>query len=418
MSRVLFLSLVFPPDAVSTAQIVGSLASDLCGLGHDVSVITTTPHYNRDAEAEARQPFRPHWGWLILRSTFEGVPVYHIRMPKKGASVVLRALSWLLFHTLSTLLALTLTRPHVVIAPSPPLTIGANAWLIGLLRRCPYIYNVQEIYPDAAIALGALHNPMLIRILYVLERFVYLRAARVTIIAPHMRARLIQKGTPPDKLNVIPNFVDADELAPLPKDNPFSRKYGVADKFVISYAGNMGPAQQLETFVEAAEHLKDEPRIRFMMMGDGILREKLHGLVIEKKLDNFIFLPYQPYSLMRQIYAASDLSLVPQAEGISDIAVPSKVYRIMACGRPVLAVAVRDSDLGDLLRTSGAGLLVTPGRPVELAAAVRAASHDPEHMTLMGEAGRSHVAARYTRQAVAAQYDKVIGEVTTVRQRG
>ena len=226
-----------------------------------------------------------------------------------------------------------------------------------------------------------------------------------------MRQRLIAKGTPPGKLRVIPNFVDADELAPLPKDNAFSRQQGVADKFVVSYAGNMGPAQQLDTFIEAAARLKDEPQIQFMMMGDGILREQLQALVVKNKLSNFAFLPDQPYSLMRQIYATSDLSLVPQAQGISDIAVPSKVYRIMACGRAVLAVAVEDSDLGDLLRSSGSGLLVTPGRADELAAAVLAAARDPEQMRLMGDRGRNHVLAHYTRQAIAQEYDTAIGEV-------
>lgn len=411
MSRVLFLSLVFPPDAVSTAQIIGTLSDDLRALGHEVVVITTTPHYNRDPEAEALRPLRPHWGRLVLASTHNGVPAYHIRMPRKGSSVVLRGLSWLLFHALSTVVALTVPRPDVVIAPSPPLTIGVSAWLIGLLRRCPYIYNVQEIYPDAAIALGALHDPLLIRIFYALERFVYHRAARVTVIAPHMRERLIRKGTPASKLAVIPNFIDGDELAPMPKDNPFRREHGVADKFVVSYAGNMGPAQQLETFLAAAQVLKDEPGIRFMLMGDGILRERLRAIVLEEKLDNVIFLPYQPYSLMPQIYAASDLSLVPQAEGISDIAVPSKVYRIMACARPVLAVAIEDSDLGDLLRTSGAGLLVAPGQPDDLADTILAASRAPEKLRQMGQAGRKHVMAQYTRRAVARQYDAVLREV-------
>lgn len=411
MSKILFLSLVFPPDAVSTAQIVGTLATDLRGLGHEMAVITTTPHYNRDLEAEAQQPLEPYWGQLVQRSSYGGVPAYHIRMPKKGSSVVLRALSWLLFHALSTLVALTLPAPDVIIAPSPPLTIGASAWLVGVLRRCRYIYNVQEIYPDAAMALGALRNPLLIRMLYALERFVYHHAALVTVIAPHMQVRLLQKGTPAQKLEVIPNFVDIAELTPLPKDNAFSREHGLLNYFVVSYAGNMGPAQELETFIDAAERLQDEPRIRFVMMGDGILREKLCAMVAEKKLRNFTFLPYQPYSLMRQVYSASDLSLVPQAAGIADIAVPSKVYRIMACERPVLALAIEDSDLGDLLRESGAGILVPPGSGAELAAAIRAAACHPLRMAQMGTAGRRYVAAHYTRQAVANQYDRTISRV-------
>jgi colanic acid biosynthesis glycosyl transferase WcaI len=347
---------------------------------------------------------------------FGPVPVFHVWMPRKGTSLVLRALSWLLFHIISTLVSLTLPKPDIVIAPSPPLTIGVNAWLIGLVRGSPYVYNVQEIYPDAAIALGVLRNAWLIDLLERLERFVYHHAALVTVIAPQMAARLKEKGIPSAKLRVIPNFVDVDELVPLPKDNAFSREHNLAELFVVSYAGNMGPAQQLDVFIEAAEMLQDQPEIRFLMLGDGILRAKLQSLVVERRLENVTFLPYQPYSLMNQIYASSDLSLVPQAASIADIAVPSKVYRIMACARTVLAVADRHSDLGDLLAASGGGILVPPANAAMLSFVIRRAATEPEQLRAMGEAGRKHVISFYTRQAIASEYQVLIREILGGRQ--
>ena len=283
---------------------MGDLAADLHARGHAVTVLTTSPHYNRDPEAESRQPITPYWGSILRRSHYQGIPVYHTSMPKKGKNIALRLSAWIGFHLLSTIVGLTIVpKPDIIITPSPPLTIGLSAWILGTLRRAPFIYNVQEIYPDIAIRLGVLQNRQLIRLLFGLERFVYKKASKVTVIAPRMRERLLEKGVPEDKVTVVPNFVDVSDLQPLPKDNPFSRRHGVHDKFVISYAGNLGPAQGLETFIEAARLLQDNPSIHFMIMGDGILRETLRQRVAKLALRNLTFLPHQSYSLVPQIYA-------------------------------------------------------------------------------------------------------------------
>ena len=405
MANILILTLVFPPDSVSTAQIMGDLAMDLQTRGHAVTVLTTSPHYNRDLEAESRQPLTPYWGSVLRRSRYQSMPVYHTFMPKKGKNIMLRLSAWLGFHLLSTVAGLTIIpKPDVIIVPSPPLTIGLSAWILGALRRAPFIYNVQEIYPDIAIRLGAVRNRQLIRLLFGLERFVYNKAGKVTVIAPRMRERLLEKGVPKDKVTVVPNFVDVSDLQPLPKDNPFSRRHGVHDKFVISYAGNLGPAQGLETFIEAARLLQDNPSIHFMIMGDGILRETLRQRVAELALRNLTFLPHQPYSLVPQIYATSDLNLVPQAAETGFDAVPSKVYRIMACARPVLAVTDPSSDLGQLVLDAQCGIVVAPGAPDALSEIIRTASCDRERWRQMGEAGRRHVVENYARTAITDRY--------------
>jgi colanic acid biosynthesis glycosyl transferase WcaI len=405
MANILILTLVFPPDSVSTAQIMGDLAADMQARGHAVTVLTTSPHYNRDPEAESRQPLTPYWGSLLRHSRYQGITVYHTFMPKKGKNIVLRLSGWVGFHLLSTLAGLTvIPRPDVIIVPSPPLTIGLSAWILGTLHRAPFVYNVQEIYPDIAIRLGALRNRQLIRLLFSLERFVYKKASKVTVIAPRMRERLLEKGVPGDKVSVVPNFVDVSDLQPMPKDNPFSRQHHVHNKFVISYAGNLGPAQGLETFVDAARLLQDEPGIHFMIMGDGILRETLRQRVVDLALNNLTFLPHQPYSLVPLIYASSDLNLVPQAAEIGFDAVPSKVYRIMACARPVLAITVTSSDLGQLVLGAQCGMVVPPGMPDALAQTIRTAYCERERWKQLGEAGRRHVIENYSRTMVTDRY--------------
>ena len=409
MSDVLMLSLVFPPDSVSTAQIMGQLAVDLEKYGHRLTVITTVPHYNPSLENEKQQPLRSKWPKVLYQSDFHGIKIYHTYMPRKGQNVLLRLLAWALFHMMSIIVGLTVApRPAIIITPSPPLTIGLSAWLLGTLRHVPFIYNVQEIYPDIAIRLGAVRNSRIIDVLYRLEKFIYCKASKVTVIASRMREQLLEKGVSNDKVCVIPNFVDVSDLVPLPKDNVFSRQYKLHDKFVVSYAGNMGPAQGLENIIDAAKILRDKEGLHFLIMGDGILRESLHQRINMYDLKNVTFLSYQPYSLMGQAYAASDLCLVPQAVETGFEAVPSKVYRIMACARPVLAVTDQHSDLARLVCEASCGKFVVPGSSEVLADMIMSAFQNQSEWKKMGSDGHEHVVRHYSRETVTHQYHTLI----------
>ena len=411
MARILVLSLVFPPDGVSTAVIVGELSADLKKAGHDVTVVTTVPHYNRDRDAESRQPLTRVWGPLLYRSEFEGTRVLHVAMPAKTGSVVLRLLAWMQFHILSFVVALACVRRiDVIVAPSPPLTVGVCAWLLGVFYRAPFVYNVQELYPDIAIALGALKNRWAIRFFYGLERFVYARARFITVIAARMRRRILDKAVPPDKVRLIPNFVDVSAMVPLPKANEFSRAHGLDAKTVVTYAGNMGPAQGLDSVLEAAALLKGEANLVFLLIGEGSEYSRLQALAKDRGLTNVHMVGHQPYALVPQIYATSDFCLVPLALHTGSDAVPSKVYRIMACERPGIACADSGSDLAELVRSANCGVVVEPGSAEALAAGIRAAIRDPGAAAAMGRAGRAHVLAHYSRTTVSAQYGALIHE--------
>jgi colanic acid biosynthesis glycosyl transferase WcaI len=419
MARVLVLTLVFPPDGVSTALILGELSADLRRAGHDVSVITTAPHYNRDEAAETRQPLSRRWGGLLYASHYHGIPVLHVAMPRKTASVVGRLLAWMQFHVLSLVAALThVRRVDVIVTPSPPLTGGVVAWLLGLRYRAPFVYNVQELYPDIAIALGALRSRGLIQMLYALERFVYRRARFITVIAPRMRERVVRKGIAAEKVRVIPNFADVDDLMPLPKSNDFSRRHRLDSRFVVTYAGNMGPAQDLESLIDAASLLKTQAGLMFLLVGEGSAYQRLAERVSALALTNVLMLPHQPYDLVPEIYAASDVCLVPLAKAAGSDAVPSKVYRIMACERPVLACVDEDSDLAEFVKDTQGGIVVPSGAPEALAAAIADAVTKPEELRQMGLAGRQRVLAGYSRAAVTARYDALVTEALRTARRG
>jgi colanic acid biosynthesis glycosyl transferase WcaI len=395
---------------------MADLASDLTGFGHRVTVFTTTPHYNQDPAAEAAQPRAPLLGGLLQTSDYRGIRVYHAWMPRKGRSVTLRLLAWVWFHVVSTLAALVLARkPSVIFVPSPPLTAGVSAWVLGRLRSAPFVYNVQEIYPDIAINLGALKNGTLIRLMYALERFVYRRARAITVIAPRMRDRLIEKGVPAGKVVVIPNFVDLGELSPRPKDNPFSRAFGVHDKFVVSYAGNLGPAQGLDCFVDVAALLRDRPEVVLLLIGDGMMAEPLRARAAALGLSNLLVIPHQPYSAVPDIYGASDLCVVAQATATGSDAIPSKVYRIMACERAIVAATDQRSDLAHLIVAADCGVVIPAESADALSKAVRDALADPGHWRQRGAAGRSYVAQHYARAAISRRYEALLQEIAECR---
>jgi colanic acid biosynthesis glycosyl transferase WcaI len=333
-------------------------------------------------------------------------------MPRKGKNKLLRIIAWLGFHATSTLAGVVSQfKPDLILTPSPPLTIGVSAWLLGLWHNCPFIYNVQEIYPDVAVNLGVLRSSLAIKFLQELERFVYSKARALAIISESMANQIRAKSVVEDKVRVIPNFVDINDFRPLPKVNNFSLRYGLHDKFVVSYAGNMGKPQGLNTLLEAAYLLKQETRIHFLLMGDGSERVSLIEHAQRLQLPNITVLPYQPYSIMAEAYAAADASFVSQAAGTSSDGIPSKVYRIMACARPVIACTDEGSDLASLVAKADGGVVVTSGSALALSNAIQQAFLQREAWLEKGSKARMFVLRNYSRSTICTRYHELIMEL-------
>ena len=303
-------------------------------------------------------------------------------------------------------------------APSPPLTIGLAAWLIGLLRRAPYIYNVQDIYPDIAVRLGALKNRHLIRLFSWMEMFVYRHAAAVSVISEGFRQTLMRKGVPRHKIAVIPNFVDTDFITPRSKDNAFARRESLLDRFVVLFAGNAGLSQGLEQVLSAAKALSDHPEILFLFVGNGAAKPSLEARAAAMNLSNVRFLPFRPWEEVPDVYASADLCLIPLRKGIAQDSVPSKAWTIMAAGRPIVASVDNGSDICMELRQAGCAICAPPEDPAALAAAILELYADPARRQKMAASGRNYVVARYTPEIVAEQYDKLLRRVTRARRPG
>jgi colanic acid biosynthesis glycosyl transferase WcaI len=404
---ILLLTLYFVPDLAANAVIMSELAEALAALGHNVTAVAAFPHYDRNRVWDGYR------GKLVQRDLHGAVRIYrtYLYVPQRKGRVFGRLLNYFSFNVLSTLVGLLAGPYDVILAPSPPLTIGLSAYILSRLRRVPYIYNVQDIYPDVAIRLGVLTNPRLIRFFRRMENFVYAKAAAVSVLSEGFGRNLLNKGVPGDKIHVFPNFVDVDFVRPLPRDNAFARRHDLHDKFVVMYAGNVGLSQGLETLLEAMQQFQDLPDLRLLIVGNGAVKAKLEAQASQVGLQNVIFLPFQPRKDVPEMYASADVSLVMLRQGIGAESVPSKAYTIMASKRPLVAAADKEAETKRLIDVAGCGLWVEPGNPSALAQAIRVLHADPARRAQLGRNGRDHVETHYTPQVVAQQYDALFKRI-------
>ncbi len=415
MAKVLLHTLVFAPDGVSTAHLMTDLARELGQLGHSVEVLTTTPHYNPDLIMSRQQPLRKRWFGLLYTSLYNNMPVWHVRIPMKGKRIISRIFDYAWFHLMSLFVGISGFKSYdIVIAPSPPLSIGVIGWLLGVYRRVPFVYNIQEMYPDFAINQRIVKNRLIIKLLRILERFVYTQSKVLVPISERFSNTLKERGVPKEKIRVIPNFVDTELYKPLPRKNPFSDKYDFMKNFVVLYGGNLGLSQDWESLLLASKAVMSLP-ITFLIVGDGVLRHWLEQEANKRGLHNIKLLDYQPRETMPYVYASCDICTIPMKKNTTSDTFPSKIYTIMACAKPVIASADGDSELRWLIKQAQCGRLIQPENPERYTEGIVQAFEDRSHLPTEGERGRLYILSRYSKEFVAHRYKELIDELTIKR---
>jgi colanic acid biosynthesis glycosyl transferase WcaI len=408
LARILIHTLVFAPDGVSTAHLMSDLAVELRRNGHDVTVLTSTPHYNPDPVAAARQPIRPVWGKLLGKSDYQGVPVYHALVGKKGTKRWLRGLDYIQFHVLSLFAsAFAVPKVDVIIAPSPPLSMGVMSWLYGAVYGVPSVYNVQEIYPDCLLNHALMDRGWVYRAMQRLESFVYKRNRFLVAISDEFAATLRTRGVDDHRLATIPNFVNTEIFKPLPRDNAFAARHGLLDRFTVLYCGNVGLGQDWDAVLAAAERLRDDP-VLFVVVGDGARRPWLEEEAKRRGLPNVRLLGHQPREYMPEIYASSDVQIIPLEPGTAFDVFPSKIYTIMACGKPVIVSAESDSGIALLVDRAACGEVIPTRDPARLADAIRRAAANREELARAGVRGRDFAVRHYSQTSAGEAYGDLI----------
>ena len=309
----------------------------------------------------------------------------------------------------------TRMRPDAVMVMSPPLPLGVAGWLAATFRRAPFVFNIQDVFPDVAVELGAITNPKVIAAASALEKFLYRRAEAVTVLSEDLRDNVGGKlGTHrPERVHVIPNFVDTVRIAPSDRMNSYREQYGLGDRTVVLYAGNVGMSQSLDLLVEAARRFRGREDVVFVVNGGGSSKDAL--VESAAGLDNLKFVEMQPRERLPEVLAAGDLHVVPLKRGLARSSVPSKLYSILAAGRPVLASVDAGTEVATTIERAAAGVSVPPEDPDAFCAALAELLDDPDRRTAMGDSGRAFVEGWVSPAAVGAAYESLFEQVRRER---
>jgi glycosyltransferase involved in cell wall biosynthesis len=286
--------------------------------------------------------------------------------------------------------------------------------VVAALRRKPFLLEVRDLWPEFAIDMGVLTNRTLIRLSRWLERFLYARATHIIVNSPAYRDYLLGKGLPAEKITVIPNGVDCGMFSPDDDGGAVRAELGLADKFVVTYAGALGIANDIGTILGAAERLRGDAAVQFLLVGDGKERANLEARAKQLGLTNVTFTGPRPKTAIPAVLAASDACVATlQNIPMFRTTYPNKVFDYMAAGRPTLLAI--DGVIRDVVEAAQGGLFVAPGDADALAEAVRALSLDRERARAMGRAARAYVESHFDRQQQADQFIALVEHMTERR---
>ncbi len=403
--RILYLSQYFPPEVGATQTRAYEMARGLVQAGHHVTMVAEVPNH---PSGIIRPAYR---GKLYERADLDGIDVIRVWVKTAPVKTFRTRMAFYLSYMLNATLAglfLARGRYDVVYATSPPLFVGGAALVLSALRRTPLVFEVRDLWPESAVALGELKNPRAIALAERLERACYRRARRVVVVTTGIRQRLLERGLPSDKLVLIPNGTNTDLFQPQPEAGAALRdELGLDDAFVVLYAGIHGIAQGLETVIEAASLLRADSDIRFLFVGEGPVKNEIKALAEGYGLYNVHFHPEIPRERVPAFLSAADVALVPLRKlELFKGALPSKMFDAWAAGCPTL-VSI-EGEAQQVLERSSAGRFVEPENPQALVEAIRALAADRTAARLMGNRGRAFVEAHFSRQAQARQLDELL----------
>lgn len=331
-------------------------------------------------------------------------------MPKRRLPA--RLLNLGTYFALAAIAAFRLVPPDIIVAETDPPLLGALGAALKRRWGCRLVYNVRDLYPDIAYANGGVRSRALLEVLDRGNRLAYRLADRIAVVGEDMSRRIAAKGVPSERIEVVPDWVDCGVIRPL-DSNPLRREFG--DKFVVMYSGNLGLSQRLETVLEAAAQLRDDPRILFVMVGEGARKRSLMERARRLNLANVIFLPYRPREQLAESLGAADLHLIPLSQGTSGCLVPSKIYGILAAGRPFVAIMEEDAEVARLAREDRLGFVCAPGDGAGLARTALDAIAAPSELKRMGERARRIARERYDRPVATRRFARMLDDVARAR---
>lgn len=405
--HILFLTHYFPPEVNAPASRTYEHAKRWVRQPDTkVTVVTNHPNHPRGV---LYPDYRNQW---ITREVIDGI---HVRRVKSflaaNAAMIRRTFSYLFFMGAAVIGAIPVRNVDVVIATSPQFFCAVAGWLVSRLKGKPFVFELRDLWPDSIVTVGAMKANVLVRWLEKLELFLYRKAALIVVVTDAFRENLIRRGIPARLIVVVKNGADLTFFSPRPRPPELAEKLGVNGKFVAAYIGTVGMAHAVESIVEAAALLQANLGIVLLIVGEGALKKRVEELVKEKRLTNVQVLPGVGKSQVRDYYALTDLNLVTlRNRPLFLTVIPSKIFEIMAMGRPILSSVHGESR--QILEQAGTAEFVPAEDAVELAGALVRLSRDRAKLAAMGQNGRRFVEQYYNRDHSAAELLKYLKQLS------
>jgi len=394
--RLLVVNQYYWPGIEATAQLLTELCEALAGE-YEIRVLTGVL---RGHEGTPQHEIR------------NGVEI--VRVPSTAferARLGLRALNYVSYIGSSLVAGLTGRRPDLVLCMTDPPMIGDVGLAVARRFGVPLVVISEDVFPEIATQLDRLNNRLLVATLRQMVGLYLKRADRVVAIGDTMRLRLEEKGTPASHIRVIPNWIDTEAIAPQPRDNAWARTHRLVDRFVVMHSGNVGHAQNLDALVRATTFLRDLDDLTVVVIGFGARHADVVRLAKRLAIDNTRFLPYQARDVLPMSLSSADLHFVGLAKGLAGFVVPSRLYGIMAAGRPVVVAAERESETAQVVERVGCGFVIPPSRPELLAEVIRDAHDGRYDLDEMGARGRAYVEQDADTRVALGRYRAVLREL-------
>lgn len=405
--KIRFFNRSYWPDVGATGQLLTELAEDLVNThGCEVSVVAGPPLGGAGGSG---------LGWRLVRlERHNGVEILRAagttRSTRRFSG---RAANYLTYFASACLAGRRAPRPDVVVALTDPPIIGLAALWAARRAGARFVFLCEDVFPEVAGLLEDFQSEAVNGALHRVSRFIIQRADRVIALGETMRDRLVvTKGADPERVAVIHNWADCAALYPGEKRNPFARVNGLSDAFVVMHSGNVGLSQNLDALLDAAARLRGHRDIVFAIVGDGARREALEGRARAEGLDNIRFLPYQPRQRLAESFASADVFVISLKAGLSGCIVPSKLYGILAAGRPYVAAVEEPSEVASITKTYDCGLLAPPGDPEALSAAILQLYRDRDLARRLGTNAR-RAALDFDRPLQVAKYARLLRELAS-----
>ena len=405
--KILYLPVYFYPEQAASSYLGDNTREAFCHSGYKMVLYTPMPcrGITKEQREEYKKKKTEYW-------YNKGLEVHRFSMYAEKKNPISRALRYALCWCKQFYYGLCAQDVDLIYLPSTPPIQGMLGGLLKKIKKVPFVYNLQDIFPDSLAGTGlAKKGGLLWKIGRVIENFTYRNADKIIVISEDFKRNIMAKGVPEEKIVVVYNWVDEEAVKHVSRDeNVLFDRYGLdRSKFYITYSGNIGLTQNMDMLLEVAKELETNPDIHFVLIGEGAYKKRVQEIIAEQKIGNVTLLPFQPYEDISYVFSLGDVGLVISKPGVGENSVPSKTWSILSASRPVLA-NFDENELKTIVAENDCGIFTKAGDKEAFKQAILDLYNDRARCELLGRNGREFILKNLTRAVGTQKYVDVIKE--------